>query len=40
MKTDLQAKQTAGEETSLSVNEVPAKEQYQIILYNCIKLSF
>ena len=33
MKTDLQAKQTAREETSLSVNEVPAKEQNQIILY-------
>ena len=33
MKTDLQAKQTAREETSLSVNEVSAKEQNQIILY-------
>ena len=33
MKTDLQAKQTAKEETSLSVNEVSAKEQNQIILY-------
>ena len=34
MKTDLQAKQTAREETSLSVNEVSAKEQNQIILYH------
>ena len=33
MKTDLQAKQTAEKETSLSVNEVSAKEQNQIILY-------
>ena len=33
MKTDLQAKQTAEQETSLSVNEVSAKEQNQIILY-------
>ena len=33
MKTDLQAKQTAREETSLSANEVSAKEQNQIILY-------
>lgn len=33
MKTDLQAKQTAREETSLSVNDVSAKEQNQIILY-------
>ena len=33
MKTDLQAKQTARGETSLSVNEVSAKEQNQIILY-------
>ena len=33
MKTDLQAKQTAREETSLSINEVSAKEQNQIILY-------
>ena len=33
MKTDLQAKQTAREETSLSVNEVSTKEQNQIILY-------
>ena len=33
MKTDLQTKQTAMEETSLSVNEVSAKEQNQIILY-------
>ncbi len=33
MKTDLQAKQTAEKETSLSVNEVFAKEQNQIILY-------
>ena len=33
MKTGLQAKQTAREETSLSVNEVSAKEQNQIILY-------
>ena len=33
MKTDLQAKQTAREETSLIVNEVSAKEQNQIILY-------
>ena len=33
MKTDLQAKQTAREEISLSVNEVSAKEQNQIILY-------
>ena len=33
MKTDLQAKRTAREETSLSVNEVSAKEQNQIILY-------
>ena len=33
MKTDLQAKQTAREETSLSVNEVSAKEQNQILLY-------
>ena len=34
MKTDLQAKQTAEKETSLSVNEVSAKEQNQIILYH------
>ena len=34
MKTDLQAKQTARKETSLSVNEVSAKEQNQIILYH------
>ena len=34
MKTDLQAKQTAREDTSLSVNEVSAKEQNQIILYH------
>ena len=33
MKTDLQAKQTAEKETSLSVKEVSAKEQNQIILY-------
>jgi hypothetical protein len=33
MKTDLQTKQTAEKETSLSVNEVSAKEQNQIILY-------
>ena len=33
MKTDLQAKQTAEKETSLSINEVSAKEQNQIILY-------
>ncbi len=33
MKTDLEAKQTAEKETSLSVNEVSAKEQNQIILY-------
>ena len=33
MKTDLQPKQTAEKETSLSVNEVSAKEQNQIILY-------
>ena len=33
MKTDLQAKQTAEKETSLSLNEVSAKEQNQIILY-------
>ena len=31
MKTDLQAKQTAEKDTSLSVNEVSAKEQNQII---------
>ena len=34
MKTDLQPKQTAEKETSLSVNEVSAKEQNQIILYH------
>ena len=34
MKTDLQAKQTAEKETSLSINEVSAKEQNQIILYH------
>ena len=34
MKTDLQAKRTAREETSLSVNEVSAKEQNQIIIYH------
>ena len=34
MKTDLQTKQTAREETSLSVNEVSAKERNQIILYH------
>ena len=34
MKTDLQAKQTAEKETSLSVNEVSSKEQNQIILYH------
>lgn len=34
MKTDLQANQTAREETSLSVNEVSEKEQNQIILYH------
>ena len=34
MKTDLQAQQTAEKETSLSVNEVSAKEQNQIILYH------
>ena len=34
MKTDLQAKQTAEKDTSLSVNEVSAKEQNQIILYH------
>ena len=33
MKTDLPAKQTAEKETSLSINEVSAKEQNQIILY-------
>ena len=33
MKTDLQTKQTTREETSLSANEVSAKEQNQIILY-------
>ncbi len=33
MKTDLQAKQTAEKESSLSVNEISAKEQNQIILY-------
>ena len=33
MKTDLQPKQTAREETSLSVNEVSVKEKNQIILY-------
>jgi hypothetical protein len=33
MKTDLQTKQTTEKETSLSVNEVSAKEQNQIILY-------
>lgn len=33
MKTDLQTKQTAREETSLSVNEFSEKEQNQIILY-------
>ena len=34
MKTDLQPKQTAEKETSLSVNEVSAKKQNQIILYH------
>ena len=34
MKTDLQAKQTAEKETSLSINEVSSKEQNQIILYH------
>ena len=34
MKTDLQPKQTAEKETSLSVNEVSAKGQNQIILYH------
>ena len=34
MKTDLQPKQTAEKATSLSVNEVSAKEQNQIILYH------
>ena len=36
MKTDLQAKQTAEKETSLSVNEVSAKEQNQIIIFRPI----